>query len=303
MLKNALDPSRVASLNADSCTLHVLANWEDVSTIFEHLEPSKRFSSDDRHVFDRLLYLISQHVVRSEQDGDSHMKIIQLRIVHRILRLLFEFWYSPPPDSTLDGEEFFESDEKFRGMNGSALRFCATLLNNTRARGHLRKCQELTSMQEAFEYVLFKSDLETEVSMMLHAVTVLNVIQKLDESVWERYMGRFLEMHEYSLAHPESGIHIVYGCFLYRLKKKKEKLFNRVHHILGVDADFDGFGDDTFAWCTLGEKMQVTCGFCGKEEENESFSKCARCRVVYYCSRAHQKKDWKTHKLVCQSCD
>ncbi|KAL7417748.1 hypothetical protein BDY24DRAFT_438063 [Mrakia frigida] len=31
----------------------------------------------------------------------------------------------------------------------------------------------------------------------------------------------------------------------------------------------------------------------------EEMQACGRCRTVRYCSKEHQKEDWKTHKLIC----
>ena len=43
------------------------------------------------------------------------------------------------------------------------------------------------------------------------------------------------------------------------------------------------------------------CGLCGQvPEEGETFSHCARCKVVAYCSRACQVNHWKGgHKKEC----
>jgi hypothetical protein len=38
------------------------------------------------------------------------------------------------------------------------------------------------------------------------------------------------------------------------------------------------------------------CGVCGTEEGTK---KCTKCRVVSYCSKEHQKADWKKHKDLC----
>ncbi|MGH0161765.1 UNVERIFIED_CONTAM: hypothetical protein FKN15_050632 [Acipenser sinensis] len=39
------------------------------------------------------------------------------------------------------------------------------------------------------------------------------------------------------------------------------------------------------------------CELCGKME---NLLKCGRCRNSFYCSKEHQKQDWKKHKLVCK---
>lgn len=39
------------------------------------------------------------------------------------------------------------------------------------------------------------------------------------------------------------------------------------------------------------------CELCGKME---NLLKCGRCRSSFYCSKEHQKQDWKKHKLSCK---
>lgn len=39
------------------------------------------------------------------------------------------------------------------------------------------------------------------------------------------------------------------------------------------------------------------CELCGKME---NLLKCGRCRSSFYCSKEHQKQDWKNHKLKCK---
>ncbi|KAF1375934.1 hypothetical protein PFLUV_G00225350 [Perca fluviatilis] len=42
------------------------------------------------------------------------------------------------------------------------------------------------------------------------------------------------------------------------------------------------------------------CELCGKME---NLLKCGRCRSSFYCSKEHQKQDWKKHKLICKDMD
>ena len=49
------------------------------------------------------------------------------------------------------------------------------------------------------------------------------------------------------------------------------------------------------------------CQTCNRKEESQEKSgklhlkKCGKCRKVYYCSKSCQKKDWRAHKVDCQS--
>ncbi|XP_036387245.1 egl nine homolog 1-like [Megalops cyprinoides] len=42
------------------------------------------------------------------------------------------------------------------------------------------------------------------------------------------------------------------------------------------------------------------CELCGKME---NLLKCGRCRNSFYCSKEHQKQDWKKHKQICKEAD
>ncbi|XP_023267436.1 egl nine homolog 1 isoform X2 [Seriola lalandi dorsalis] len=42
------------------------------------------------------------------------------------------------------------------------------------------------------------------------------------------------------------------------------------------------------------------CELCGKME---NLLKCGRCRSSFYCSKEHQKEDWKKHKLICKEAE
>ncbi|XP_045052298.2 egl nine homolog 1 isoform X1 [Desmodus rotundus] len=46
------------------------------------------------------------------------------------------------------------------------------------------------------------------------------------------------------------------------------------------------------------ERDRQYCELCGKME---NLLRCGRCRSSFYCSKEHQRQDWKKHKLVCQS--
>uniref|UniRef100_A0A8C9CCG3 hypoxia-inducible factor-proline dioxygenase n=1 Tax=Phocoena sinus TaxID=42100 RepID=A0A8C9CCG3_PHOSS len=45
------------------------------------------------------------------------------------------------------------------------------------------------------------------------------------------------------------------------------------------------------------ERDRQYCELCGKME---NLLRCSRCRSSFYCSKEHQRQDWKKHKLVCQ---
>ncbi|XP_038616763.1 egl nine homolog 1 [Tachyglossus aculeatus] len=44
------------------------------------------------------------------------------------------------------------------------------------------------------------------------------------------------------------------------------------------------------------ERDRQYCELCGKME---NLLRCARCRSSFYCSKEHQRQDWKKHKLIC----
>lgn len=46
------------------------------------------------------------------------------------------------------------------------------------------------------------------------------------------------------------------------------------------------------------ERDRQYCELCGKME---NLLRCGRCRSSFYCSKEHQRQDWKKHKLVCRS--
>ncbi|KDR79723.1 hypothetical protein GALMADRAFT_223800 [Galerina marginata CBS 339.88] len=46
------------------------------------------------------------------------------------------------------------------------------------------------------------------------------------------------------------------------------------------------------------------CKVCERHPtENQDYPRCAKCRIVVYCSRECQKKDWPDHKLSCSEAD
>ncbi|KAM6218698.1 egl nine homolog 1 [Rhynchocyon petersi] len=48
------------------------------------------------------------------------------------------------------------------------------------------------------------------------------------------------------------------------------------------------------------ERERQYCELCGKME---NLLRCSRCRSSFYCSKEHQRQDWKKHKLVCGGAD
>ncbi|CAK9834288.1 SET domain-containing protein SmydA-8, isoform A [Anthophora retusa] len=45
------------------------------------------------------------------------------------------------------------------------------------------------------------------------------------------------------------------------------------------------------------QRLQTSCAICGRS----STYKCSACKNVYYCSKQHQKKDWKRHAESCRT--
>ncbi|KAL6267173.1 hypothetical protein P5V15_000252 [Pogonomyrmex californicus] len=41
---------------------------------------------------------------------------------------------------------------------------------------------------------------------------------------------------------------------------------------------------------------QVTCAYCN---ESDKLSRCSRCKAVFYCTKEHQRRDWKRHREFC----
>jgi len=48
------------------------------------------------------------------------------------------------------------------------------------------------------------------------------------------------------------------------------------------------------------ERERQYCELCGKME---NLMKCGRCRSSFYCSKEHQRQDWKKHKRVCKEAE
>ena len=44
-------------------------------------------------------------------------------------------------------------------------------------------------------------------------------------------------------------------------------------------------------------KHKAKCSNCDKPNSN---LKCSKCKLVFYCSKECQVKDWSTHKLLCK---
>jgi len=44
-------------------------------------------------------------------------------------------------------------------------------------------------------------------------------------------------------------------------------------------------------------KELLPCKVCGT---TDGTSRCARCRVVFYCGKEHQVADWASHKVLCK---
>ena len=47
-----------------------------------------------------------------------------------------------------------------------------------------------------------------------------------------------------------------------------------------------------------GDRATPPCGVCGRRDKT---FRCARCKVIAYCGKEHQKADWSGHKKVCRS--
>ncbi|XP_063162953.1 egl nine homolog 1 [Candoia aspera] len=61
----------------------------------------------------------------------------------------------------------------------------------------------------------------------------------------------------------------------------------------GQGGGCDGSGNSS----TSQERDRQYCELCGKME---NLLRCGRCRSSFYCSKEHQRQDWKKHKLICR---
>ncbi|KAM6459904.1 egl nine homolog 1 [Liasis olivaceus] len=61
----------------------------------------------------------------------------------------------------------------------------------------------------------------------------------------------------------------------------------------GGGCDGGGGGNSS----TSQERDRQYCELCGKME---NLLRCGRCRSSFYCSKEHQRQDWKKHKLICR---
>ncbi|KAM7061713.1 egl nine homolog 1 [Acridotheres tristis] len=70
----------------------------------------------------------------------------------------------------------------------------------------------------------------------------------------------------------------------------------------GGGAGQGGQGDTSSGGTSSGgssssERDRQYCELCGKME---NLLRCGRCRSSFYCSKEHQRQDWKKHKLICR---
>ncbi|XP_057224412.1 egl nine homolog 1 [Malurus melanocephalus] len=56
-------------------------------------------------------------------------------------------------------------------------------------------------------------------------------------------------------------------------------------------------GGSSSGSCSSSERDRQYCELCGKME---NLLRCGRCRSSFYCSKEHQRQDWKKHKLICR---
>ncbi|XP_074899387.1 egl nine homolog 1 isoform X2 [Buteo buteo] len=58
-----------------------------------------------------------------------------------------------------------------------------------------------------------------------------------------------------------------------------------------------GGGESSGGGGSSSERDRQYCELCGKME---NLLRCGRCRSSFYCSKEHQRQDWKKHKLICR---
>ncbi|XP_015282803.1 PREDICTED: egl nine homolog 1 [Gekko japonicus] len=68
----------------------------------------------------------------------------------------------------------------------------------------------------------------------------------------------------------------------------------------GGDGGSNGGGSGGGTSSASSERDQQYCELCGKME---NLLRCGRCRSSFYCSKEHQRQDWKKHKLICRGSD
>ncbi len=80
--------------------------------------------------------------------------------------------------------------------------------------------------------------------------------------------------------------------------KYKNKYIGKVTERLISQMDMDA---EMIRQMRTFQTQTLVCGAtgCGKRE-SDGLTACAACRIQRYCSREHQKKDWKYHKHICQ---
>lgn len=78
-------------------------------------------------------------------------------------------------------------------------------------------------------------------------------------------------------------------------ENKNDKRATRAQ-ALGLAAGFKL--DGLKSWPEVGQRQK--CAWCDKTSNGTPFMVCSGCKNGFYCSREHQKLDWKNHKEFCQ---
>ncbi|GAB0187045.1 egl nine 1 [Grus japonensis] len=65
----------------------------------------------------------------------------------------------------------------------------------------------------------------------------------------------------------------------------------------GGESSGGGSGSSGGGGSSSSERDRQYCELCGKME---NLLRCGRCRSSFYCSKEHQRQDWKKHKLICR---